>query len=59
LYKVSSASDPSRARAALTEALAIVEAAARESPLTAREQDFVQRVRAALAKLPPEAAKAR
>ena len=56
LYKVSTASDAPRARAALREALGIVEALARESKLTAAQQDWPQLFRDALAKLPPEAA---
>ena len=54
-----SASDPPRARAALREALAIVEALAREGKLTAAQQNWPQLLRDALAKLPPEQAEAR
>ena len=59
LYKISTASDPPRARAALREALAIVEALAREGKLTAAQQSWPQLFRDALAKLPPEEADAR
>ena len=59
LYKVSTAAEPSRARAVLGEALVIVETLAREGKLTAAQQSWPQLVRDALAKLPPEQAEAR
>jgi tetratricopeptide (TPR) repeat protein len=59
LYKISTASDPSRARAVLREALAIAEALAREGKLTVEQQDWPQELRDELAKLPPEAAGAK
>ena len=59
LYKVSTAADPPRARAALREALAIAETLARDSKLTAAQQNWPQLIRDALAKLPPEQAEAR
>jgi hypothetical protein len=55
LYKVSTASDPPRARATLREALAVVEALARDGKLPAAQQGWPQLLRDALAKLPPEA----
>ena len=58
LYRVSTVSDPPRARAALREALAIVEALARDNRLTAAQKNWPQMLRDALAKLPPEAAEA-
>jgi hypothetical protein len=59
LELVSSASDPSRARAALHEAIAIVDVLARDGKLTATQRDWPRDLRDALAKLPPEQAKAR
>jgi hypothetical protein len=59
LHKISTASDPPRARALLQEALAILEALAREGKLTAAQQSWPQIFRDALAKLPPEQAEAR
>jgi len=59
LYKVGITSDPSRARTALREALATAEALARTGRLTAVQQDWLQMLRDALGKLPPEAPKAR
>ncbi len=59
LYKLSTVVDPSGARPALREALAIAEALARDGKLTADQQDWPQRIRDALAKLPPEQAEAR
>ena len=56
LYKVSTVSDPPRARAALREALAIVEALARDNRLTAAQKNWPQLLRDALAELPPETA---
>jgi len=56
---VGTVSDPPRACAALREALAIVEALARDNKLTAAQEDWLQELRDALAKLPPEAAEAR
>jgi hypothetical protein len=53
---VSSVSDPPRARAALREALGIVEALARDNKLTATQQTWPQMFRDALEKLPPETA---
>ena len=58
LYKVSIVSDPSRARAALREALDIVAALARDNRLTAAQKNWPQLIRDLLAKLPPEAAQA-
>ena len=59
LYKVSTASDPPEARAALREALAILETLSREGKLAAAQQNWLQLLRDALAKLPPEQAEAR
>ena len=59
LYKLSTVSDPPRARAALQEALAIAEKLAREGKLTAAQQNWPQHLRDELAKLPPEQAEAR
>ena len=59
LYKVSNVSDPSRARAALIEALPIIDALARDGKLTAAQQHWPQLIRDALAKLPPAQAGAR
>jgi tetratricopeptide (TPR) repeat protein len=59
LYKVSTASDPSRARAVLREALAIAETLARAGKLTAAQQNWPQMLRELIAKLPPEQAEAR
>ena len=59
LYKLSAVVEPPRARAALLEALAIVEKLEREGKLTAAQADWPQLVRDELAKLPPEQAKAR
>jgi hypothetical protein len=59
LYKLSTVSDPPQARAALREALAIAEALARDGKPNVAQQDWLQRLRDALAKLPPEAAEAR
>jgi tetratricopeptide (TPR) repeat protein len=59
LYRVSTAAEPPRARAALREALVIAEALAREGKLTAAQQNWPQLLRDALAKLPPEEADAR
>jgi len=56
---VGTVSDPPRARAALREALAILEALARDNRLTGAQKDWPQLLRDALAKLPPEAAEAR
>ena len=58
LYKVSTVSEPPRARAALREALAIVDALVRGNGLTAAQKNWPQILRDALAKLPPEAADA-
>jgi tetratricopeptide (TPR) repeat protein len=54
LYKVSTVADAPRARAALREALAILEVLAREDKLTAAQQNWPQLLRDALAKLPRE-----
>jgi hypothetical protein len=59
LQRLSTAADPLQARAALREALAIVEALARERKLTPEQQPWPQGLRDALTKLPPEAAKGR
>jgi hypothetical protein len=59
LFKVSTAADPPRPRAALREARAIVERLAREGKLTAAQKNWPQSLRDAIAKLPPEAAEAR
>ena len=59
LYEFSSVADAKRARGALTEALGITEALAREGRLTAAQQGWLQVFRDALAKLPPETAQAR
>jgi hypothetical protein len=59
LYKIGTASDPPRAREALREALAILEALAREGKLAAAQQSWPKLLRDALAKLPPEKAEAR
>jgi len=59
LWRVGTVSDPPRARAALREALAILEALARDNKLTPAQKDWPQQLRDALAKLPPEAAEAR
>jgi hypothetical protein len=59
LYRVSTVSDAPRARAALTEALAIAEALAHDGKLTAAQQNWPQVLRDALAKLPPEQAEAK
>jgi tetratricopeptide (TPR) repeat protein len=52
LYKVSTASDAQQARAALTEALAIIEKLEREHKLTAQQKNWPDILRAALSKLP-------
>jgi hypothetical protein len=54
LYKVSTASDPPRARAVLREALAITDTLAREGKLTAAQREWPQFLRDTLVKLPPE-----
>ncbi len=59
LYRVGAASDPTPARAALREALAIAEKLARDNKLTSAQQNWPQILREALAKLPPEEAGAR
>jgi len=59
LSRVGDVSDPPRTRAALREALAIVEALARDNRLTASQENWAQAIRGVLAKLPPEAAEAR
>jgi tetratricopeptide (TPR) repeat protein len=59
LYKVSTASDPPQARAALIQALAISEALAHQGKLTAAQENWPQLLRDALTKLPPEQAEAR
>jgi hypothetical protein len=56
---VSTVSDPPRARAALTEALAIAETLARAGRLSAAQQALLQHIRDRLAELPPEQAEAR
>ena len=48
LYKVSNVSDPSRVRAALIEALPIIDALARDGKLTAAQQHWPQLIRDAL-----------
>jgi hypothetical protein len=53
LSKVSAVSDPQQARAVLREALAIVEALARDGKLTAAQKSWPQLFRDAVAKLPP------
>jgi hypothetical protein len=53
LYKVSTVADVPRARTALREALAIVEALEREGKLTPAQRSAPQLIRDALAKLPP------
>jgi tetratricopeptide (TPR) repeat protein len=58
-YKVSAVVEPTRARAALREALVIVEKLEREGKLTADQSDWPQLIRDELAKLPPEQAEAR
>jgi tetratricopeptide (TPR) repeat protein len=55
LFKVSTVSEAPRARAALHEAITIVEALARDNRLTAAQKDWPQIFRGLLAKLPPEA----
>jgi hypothetical protein len=52
LYKVSTVTDPLQARAALTEALSIVEKLEQEQKLTAAQKDWPNDLRAALSKLP-------
>ena len=59
LYKLSAVVDPPRARAALREALAIVEMLARDDKLNAAQRDLPRRIGEALAALPPEQAEAR
>jgi hypothetical protein len=59
LYKVGTAADAPRARAALREAITTVERLAQEGKLTAAQQNWPQIFRDALAKLPPEEADAR
>jgi tetratricopeptide (TPR) repeat protein len=54
LYRVSTASDTPRARAALREALAIAEGLARQGKLTAAQRNWPQHLSDALAKLPHE-----
>ena len=56
LYKVSTAADVPRARAALREALTIAEALGRDNKLKPARQTWSQDLRNALAKLPPETA---
>jgi len=50
LYNIATASDPPRARAALLEALAILDALARAGKLTAAQQSWPQGLRDMLAK---------
>jgi hypothetical protein len=52
LYKVSTVTDPLQARAALTEALAIVEKLEQEQKLAASQKNWPNVLRAALSKLP-------
>ena len=52
LYNISPVSDPPRARAALREALAIVDTLAHDGKLTAAQRGWQQRFADALAKLP-------
>jgi tetratricopeptide (TPR) repeat protein len=60
LYWVGRASsDPQRAGAALREALAILEALARDDKLTAEQQNWSQHIREMLARLPAKSARAR
>ena len=59
LYKLSAVVEPPRARAALREALAIVEMLARDDKLNAAQRDLPRRIGEALAALPPEQAEAR
>jgi hypothetical protein len=54
LYKVSNASEPARARAALNEAIVIADALARDNKLTAARRNWPQMLRDALAKLPEQ-----
>jgi hypothetical protein len=56
LHKLSTVSDPPRARAVLREALAILDALTRDNRLTAVQKNWPQILRDALAKLPPETA---
>ena len=58
LYHFDAVVDPPRVRAALREALAILEALARANRLTAAQKNWLQFIRDALAKLPPERADA-
>jgi hypothetical protein len=52
LYKVSTVADPSRARAALAEALSISEKLEQEQKLTAAQKNWPNILRTALSKLP-------
>jgi tetratricopeptide (TPR) repeat protein len=59
LYKVGLSADPARARAALREALTIVETLEREGKLTVGQRNWPDLIRERLAALPPEQAEAR
>jgi hypothetical protein len=54
LYNVATVSEPPRARAALSEALAVAETLARDGKLMGPQQSWPQRIRELLAELPPE-----
>ena len=58
LYKISTVSEPPRARAALREALGALDVLARDNRLTAAQKSWPHIMRDALAKLPPEQAQA-
>jgi tetratricopeptide (TPR) repeat protein len=58
LLALSTASEPTRAREALREAIAILERLERDNKLTPQQQGLSETVRRALAKLPPEQAEA-
>jgi tetratricopeptide (TPR) repeat protein len=59
LYDVGAMSDPAEARKFLTEALAIAEGLGQEDKLPGNQKGWPQRIRDALAKLPPDRAKSR
>jgi hypothetical protein len=54
LHRVGTAAEPTPARKALREALAILETLERESMLTPAQRDWLGLVERAIAKLPPE-----
>lgn len=59
LFKVASVVDTPRVRLALREAIAILENLERENKLPVAQRTWLERLRGALAKLPPEQAKTR